>query len=1139
MKKELIVISLVLLLSVSFISAFSWSDLLPSGYAVSDFAINSVDDSCVDKCLEEKCGNYKRALIKKICENRNRDGCEGGCVEYKEESSTSLGSSDKSNSNPDSSLNTETSKETEKEENNLGDLETQESFEEETTPRPMRELKTYLQGYVPNREIKINFMDIIGDAEWQYCNDYECINMDLGEDYSEYGGVSLDYDVVLEDNQKAKKVVNVKLPQTRPDWQVTMGRFNVQLPDVTPLYAIAEVGFANGDTTQTSGEAEIIIDDVDNSLILGRNFARTIPNSITDTMVMDISAFAGQEKTLRVTFGLESNKPSTNIYLDKFYIFTPEHNSGLNELPENWWVYPQIDMTLWPMGVWKKFHATYNSWGAIPIQPFKEYANENELGTLKVLGLNSLGGEDFIDLESSRRWFEENDPQFIEETKIKNLYGETLPEDHPAFIGLVGKYFFDSFSPRFEDYVSNEMDLASSPGGYFFDETNGNIALLETSGPAIVRGYNQCDTYYLPMDDDIMSLFNNWLGDNLNFQEFNLITGENSIEDFNYREWLLLNNLDELFMCRSPFWNKDGSRYSVPLSREYDLFLVETMLKFWKEKNLNAKNMGLVTSGNAGYLPSLTQLFDVGVDEGNFLGETWGGLTEYWRSPPNDRIGIVRPLLMNSILKENAKYYLYDSGDDSKYFTSYDPESDLVKLFLAQIYSTQSIPNLWPFSLSEEKQAEYNYNEISKYPIFILKNQLSSVNLKTFGNIGIFYSEASNMGRSSFNTGNPLNNLGDPDWDQNLFMNWNVYESFIGAAYILLDSHSSFEVIYTGNNWFTEDEIKLFDLNKYDSIILPNTFCLTNNQINTLNQYMNSDGKILAFGEVATCDEWNNPLMTVGLDKSNQNFVYLGGSYDDNIGLDYFVDRKQRDLNTFSNALNQLTSSSIRTTASKDTSILTYIGKEGDRFVTHIINNNYDENTKDMIAQSPFKLTLTLPTGFSTKNKKAYLISPDNDQVIEFQPSQISTAMNQLTLNIPEVYIYSVLIITEEDLFWSSRKLHEAHLLSREAKWDDTYLADEDLILEEALTEFNNGNYADALQLSEKGYKAISKKIKLKEQAYAKIVECERIKSCDPTQARICFYEGDYQRALDEFRGTGFFSRTWSRITGNIVNLFS
>ncbi len=98
--KKLLVICFIFLLSVSFISAFSWSDLLPSGITG-----KVVDESCVDKCLEEKCGIYERVLVKRLCENKNKEDCDGGCdvVDEDDVGSASLSSSDKSNSNLDSS----------------------------------------------------------------------------------------------------------------------------------------------------------------------------------------------------------------------------------------------------------------------------------------------------------------------------------------------------------------------------------------------------------------------------------------------------------------------------------------------------------------------------------------------------------------------------------------------------------------------------------------------------------------------------------------------------------------------------------------------------------------------------------------------------------------------------------------------------------------------------------------------------------------------------------------------------------------------------------------------------------------------------------------------------------------------------
>ena len=92
MKKELIIFSLIFLFSMSFISAFSWSDLLPSGYAVSDSAVDSVDEDCVSKCLNNICSDFTSSLRKRLCLNSDvrKQQCESECIVGEETSSTSI-----------------------------------------------------------------------------------------------------------------------------------------------------------------------------------------------------------------------------------------------------------------------------------------------------------------------------------------------------------------------------------------------------------------------------------------------------------------------------------------------------------------------------------------------------------------------------------------------------------------------------------------------------------------------------------------------------------------------------------------------------------------------------------------------------------------------------------------------------------------------------------------------------------------------------------------------------------------------------------------------------------------------------------------------------------------------------------------
>lgn len=77
--KKSFVIGLIFLLSISFISAFSWSDLLPSGKAISS---SSLDSDCISNCLNEKCSEFKTQLRQQTCLNSElrKKECEEKCV---------------------------------------------------------------------------------------------------------------------------------------------------------------------------------------------------------------------------------------------------------------------------------------------------------------------------------------------------------------------------------------------------------------------------------------------------------------------------------------------------------------------------------------------------------------------------------------------------------------------------------------------------------------------------------------------------------------------------------------------------------------------------------------------------------------------------------------------------------------------------------------------------------------------------------------------------------------------------------------------------------------------------------------------------------------------------------------------------
>jgi hypothetical protein len=199
------------------------------------------------------------------------------------------------------------------------------------------------------------------------------------------------------------------------------------------------------------------------------------------------------------------------------------------------------------------------------------------------------------------------------------------------------------------------------------------------------------------------------------------------------------------------------------------------------------------------------------------------------------------------------------------------------------------------------------------------------------------------------------------------------------------------------------------------------------------------------------------------------------------------------------------------TNAQPTTSIFTYVGNENERLLAHIVNQNFSEEMHDIVPQPPFSLEIEIPSGFNFTGKGVYLTSPDVDQAIEL-PYNISG--NYLNVDIPEVYIYSVLIVTDPILFESSRTLHKANLLTRDAKLDDVYVSDIDETLRNALTAYNEGEYQEAKDLSLKVIDDVQSRISQRDCAWSAIIRHE-LMGFNVEEAKEAFYQGNYNLASD------------------------
>ena len=974
------------------------------------------------------------------------------------------------------------------------------------------QLKTYLQGYTPNKIILYDLLDHADEAEW-YAQPRE-EQIPFGEDLGDEGAVRYEYNVTLEDGKTYDRTVMVRpnINLTPQNWSDIEGRWYFELPNVTPLYLKAEWGFAPDANSDT--EVNVFIAGMPADLPQISWYGGIKPSDHLHGFLVDLSDLIDQFKGVTLYAYRESDSTISPSYWTNAFIFTIEGEDYNVGQGTRWFEYPQtygswFDL-FWNLG--DRFDPTVDYWG-VSADIDDPHSFEGRFNAYSLLGCESFPAGNFREGNTEE---DRNQDLYLFHPELRNATITNIYRQPVELIQWWGEIFrpMDCNNPFWQDYIKNQMLTSIDLGaeGNFFDELSGNTGWIA----------NPNETSF---DSPSMEGFKTWLAEHYTQEEFDQTIGEHiPIEDFDYRLYLIEKGFDDGYLNRRE-WTPNKNQNSVPLSHDYDLYTIEAGADFLRE----------VVSEARAYAASLGQeyVFSGNVADPYALSRiamfTSGALDLYhlekpalWSAPWQSRKGALSPvdgrliitmLLSKDIgLQYNEKDVLVvacpsaTSEELYLYTREYDEDSTMPKILFAQAYASQG-SIIWYKGMPNEIQP--NIPEIGEYARFILSDSLVFEKTKSNHRIGVLYTQTSMTGRSGLFTGS---------FDYPFEGNYDFRDSFWGACSMLLDSHNQFDVIFTGDDLLVDDALSLADLEKCEIVILPNAFCLTDNQVSVILDYVGNGGIVVAFGETGTSNENNEEtsrpdlesLTVLGThDYGNGKFVYLGGSEKDNIGIDYFVDRSNADLNEFKTQIESFIQPQVLSTANRDTSILTYVGEEGSRCIAHIVNSDYDNITTDIEPQSPFNLSIEIPQNFSLEGKKAYLISPDTPEVVELN---YAVENGYLSFEIPEVYIYSILIITDPILFESSRTLHQANLWARDAKFDDVYISDIDETLRSALTAYNEGKYQEAKDLSLQVINDIQNRISLRDVTWSTIIAREQM-GLGMKNIKEAFYQGNYELA--------------------------
>ncbi len=180
-------------------------------------------------------------------------------------------------------------------------------------------------------------------------------------------------------------------------------------------------------------------------------------------------------------------------------------------------------------------------------------------------------------------------------------------------------------------------------------------------------------------------------------------------------------------------------------------------------------------------------------------------------------------------LRDVASYIFYRGLDKEhpSWILAHSSEKEGQKMLAASVltagcnfYDTD-VPNM-AGTVSVNQQAEI-FSWIKEYALYYYEPE-------PWGNVGVYYSKAT------------MDFLYHEQWGEGDF-----YCEFMGLSMLLLSSHIPYRVVFS-----------LDDLDRFHTVILPNTACMSDEDIENVNQFVERGGKVLATGETGAYDEWGD-----------------------------------------------------------------------------------------------------------------------------------------------------------------------------------------------------------------------------------------------------------------------------------------
>ena len=263
-------------------------------------------------------------------------------------------------------------------------------------------------------------------------------------------------------------------------------------------------------------------------------------------------------------------------------------------------------------------------------------------------------------------------------------------------------------------------------------------------------------------------------------------------------------------------------------------------------------------------------------------------------------------------------------------------------------------------------------------------------------------------------------------WEADIYASYDD-RAYVGLCDLLADSGYQFGAIFGAEEFKRGGELPIFpapdyplnpeDLSQYAVIFIPEMYQLTENHAEILIQYVEEGGTLVIFSIPNTTWDMDaiHPIIGPILAARGRGPTEIGNGkliHIDGIWGKDFIDNPDPDVRT---QLIQLLEAEgfqpeIRMANTRYLAATAYTGQ--DKMVVHFVNYDHEEGVDITTPTGLVDVEITLPDNLQLDSPGLYLFTPGE------MPRELDGTLNgnMLQLTLPETYIWSVLLIGEEDI---------------------------------------------------------------------------------------------------------------------------